>query len=164
MKSRVPSISRFLLDTRLSRVVISSMICVRVGVSVIIVKDGKVLLGMRKNSHGAGTWAFPGGHLEIGESFVGCATRELREETGMDVPPNRIKLFPHITNDIFDKDRHYITVYAKTRWRKSYGSPRIMEPNKCNKWQWFDNVHEIPSVTLFLPVANLIKQLKIEWI
>jgi 8-oxo-dGTP diphosphatase len=34
----------------------------KVGVGVCIVKDNKVLLGKRKNSHGDGTWAFPGGH------------------------------------------------------------------------------------------------------
>jgi len=32
---------------------------VRVGVGVIVVKDGMVLLGKRKNAHGEGSWAFP---------------------------------------------------------------------------------------------------------
>ena len=41
----------------------------RVGIGVIILKDGKVLLGKRKGSHGAGEYAFPGGHLEYMESF-----------------------------------------------------------------------------------------------
>jgi len=41
----------------------------RVGLGVLIIKDGKVLLGRRKGAHGEGTWAPPGGHLECGESF-----------------------------------------------------------------------------------------------
>lgn len=49
----------------------------KVGLSVIIRRKSKVLLGKRKNSHGAGTWCFPGGHLEYKESL-----RELKEETG----------------------------------------------------------------------------------
>jgi 8-oxo-dGTP diphosphatase len=40
-----------------------------IGVSVIIIKDNQVLLGKRKNSHGSGTWAFPGGHLEFNETI-----------------------------------------------------------------------------------------------
>ena len=36
----------------------------RVGIGVMIFKDGKVLLGKRKASHGEGEWASPGGHLD----------------------------------------------------------------------------------------------------
>jgi 8-oxo-dGTP diphosphatase len=54
----------------------------QVGVGVIIVRDGKILLGLRR-SHGAGTWALPGGHLEWGETVESCARREVKEETGL---------------------------------------------------------------------------------
>mmetsp|Transcript_36455 Transcript_36455/g.102968 ORF Transcript_36455/g.102968 Transcript_36455/m.102968 type:complete len:147 (-) Transcript_36455:426-866(-) len=41
-----------------------------------------------------GVWSFPGGRLELGETIVGCAIRELREETGLvlrcrDLPPSQ---------------------------------------------------------------------------
>jgi 8-oxo-dGTP diphosphatase len=48
----------------------------RVGVGVIVVKNGLVLIGKRKGSHGEGQWAWPGGHLEYMESFLDCAKRE----------------------------------------------------------------------------------------
>ncbi|MEK6841001.1 MAG: DNA mismatch repair protein MutT, partial [Nanoarchaeota archaeon] len=34
---------------------------VKVGVGVMIFKNGKILLSKRKGSHGAGEYAFPGG-------------------------------------------------------------------------------------------------------
>jgi len=56
-----------------------------VGVGVIIVKDNKVLLGKRKNAHGEGDWAFPGGHLEMNETWEDCVKREVMEETGIEI-------------------------------------------------------------------------------
>ena len=47
----------------------------KVGVGVMVLKDGKVLLTRRKGSHGAGEYSFPGGHLEYMESFEDCARR-----------------------------------------------------------------------------------------
>ena len=37
----------------------------KVGVGLLIIKDGKVLLAKRKNAHGEGTWGSVGGHLNI---------------------------------------------------------------------------------------------------
>lgn len=57
----------------------------KVGIGVMIWKDGKVLLGKRKGSHGEGTYAFPGGHMEYMESFTDCVKRELEEECGLKI-------------------------------------------------------------------------------
>ena len=46
-------------------------------------ETGRVLVQERTRS-----WkglAFPGGHVEPGESFIDCAVREVREETGLEV-------------------------------------------------------------------------------
>lgn len=55
----------------------------RVGVGVIGERADKILLGLRKGSHGAFTWSPPGGHLEFAEAVEECAKRELLEETGL---------------------------------------------------------------------------------
>lgn len=82
----------------------------KVGVGVLIINDSKMLLGKRKNSHGQGTWAPPGGHLEFGETLEECAKRELLEETGL-IAESVKKLW--FTNDIhLQEDKHYITIRA----------------------------------------------------
>ena len=62
----------------------------RVGVGVIVIKEVKVLLGKRKNSHGHGSWSFCGGHLEFGEGIEECARREAFEEAGISIKNLRL--------------------------------------------------------------------------
>lgn len=54
----------------------------KLGVSASVWRDGKVLLVQRAKPP-KGIWAFPGGHVEPGETLQEAAARELREETGM---------------------------------------------------------------------------------
>ncbi|WP_419662798.1 DNA alkylation repair enzyme [Desulfosarcina variabilis str. Montpellier] len=123
-----------------------------VGVAVIVVRDGCVLLGKRKNAHGAGTWQFPGGHLEYGESIEGCARRELYEETGLSI--DACRLGPY-TNDIFhEEEKHYITLFVIAD--QTTGDATVKEPHKCECWAWF-KWSEMPTPP-FLPIVNLLKQ------
>jgi len=122
----------------------------KVGVSVIIVKDGKVLLGKRIGSHGANTWAFPGGHLEFNESIEECAKREVLEETGLEIKNLKESIF---TNDIFkEENKHYVTCFVISEYDS--GKLKVKEPDKCLEWKWFD-WHKLPK-PLFLPVKNYI--------
>ena len=124
----------------------------KVGVAVIVVKDSKVLLGKRMNSHGSGTWQFPGGHLEFGEPIEDCAKRELFEETGLTI--RNIRSGPY-TNDIFNTEqKHYITLFVIADYDS--GVLTVKEPKKCEKWEWF-NWSQLPEPK-FLPIQNLIKQ------
>jgi 8-oxo-dGTP diphosphatase len=121
-----------------------------VGVSVIIVEGDRVLLGLRIAGHGAGSWQFPGGHLEFGESIEDCGRREAREETGLEL--RAAQLGPY-TNDIFvTEGRHYITLFVIAAY--AGGTPEVREPDKCAQWAWF-TWDALPQ-PLFLPVENLI--------
>lgn len=124
----------------------------KVGIGVIVIKDNQILLGKRKNAHGAGFWSPPGGHLEFGESFEECARRELLEETGLEI---KDIIQRPITNDIFvPENKHYITISMITKYDQ--GQPQVLEPNKCEGWYWFE-MNNLPS-PLFLPFSNLLKQ------
>lgn len=121
-----------------------------IGVGVIALRDNKVLMGLRKGSHGKGAWGFPGGHLEYGETPEECAIRETLEETGMTI--KKLKRGP-FTNDIFEKNgKHYVTLYIITS--EVWGDPIVMEPKKCERWEWF-SWDEIPE-NLFLPIRHLL--------
>ena len=124
----------------------------KVGVGIIVVKDGKVVLLQRKNAHGEGTWCFPGGHLEAGESWEDCAKREVVEETGITIRNVR---FAGVTNDIFEEEgKHYITIFMVSDWES--GEARITEPEKCTDMGWFD-WDDLPR-PLFIPTHNLLGQ------
>ncbi|WP_188909828.1 NUDIX domain-containing protein [Salinarimonas ramus] len=51
-------------------------------------EDGRVL--MQKRREPEGSWGFPGGIVDLGESVAEAAIREIREETGLDVVPTRL--------------------------------------------------------------------------
>lgn len=127
----------------------------RIGVGVIVMQAGKVLLGRRKGSHGAGTWSISGGHLEFGETIEECAKRELAEETGLQA--FQIEVGPW-SNDIIDNDKHYVTLFAFVK--KFEGEVKLLEPDKCEGWSWFE-WDNLPK-PLFLSVQSLIKKIGIE--
>lgn len=123
----------------------------KVGVGVAVIKNNKVLLGKRIGSHGEGTWAFPGGHLELGESIEDCAKREVLEETGITITNLKRLSF---TNDIFGTEKHYVTLYIAADYEN--GEVKIREPEKCQQWDWFD-WDKLPQPR-FLGLQHLLEQ------
>lgn len=123
----------------------------QVGVGVIVVRDGKVLLGLRRGSHGAGTWAPPGGHLEWGETVESCARREVKEETGLDL--GVVRQGPY-SNDVMAKEgKHYITCFVEAA--TGAGEAQVLEPDKCERWSWFP-WSAMPE-KLFQPLKTLLE-------
>ena len=125
----------------------------KVGLGVMVLKDGKVLMGERKSAHGAGEWAWPGGHLEYMESFEECAKREVREETGVEVKNIR---FLRLYNLKEYAPKHYCDLGFVAEWQS--GEPAVLEPEKCGRWEWFD-MEKLPS-PLFATVPSFIEAYK----
>lgn len=67
------------------------------GAIAVVYHQDQVLLIQRKTEPNAGWWGFPGGHVELGETAMQAAVRELSEETGVRATP-----LEYLTNiDVF---------------------------------------------------------------
>ena len=110
---------------------------VRVGATGIIVRNGKVLLGLRgdKCQTARNEWAFPGGRMDYGEDPLTTLSREILEETTLIVQKEDLE-FLIWTNEFFPDDkRHYISLVFLVK--SSQGEPKNTEPDKCKEWKWF---------------------------
>ena len=121
----------------------------QLGVGVLLLREGKILLGRRRGSHGEGTWAPPGGHLESGEGVEQCARREAREETGLEL--DRVGPAPW-THDRFPSEgKEYVTLFVVAE--ATAGEPELREPDRCAGWEWFPWIG-LPA-PLFAPLETL---------
>ena len=117
-----------------------------VGVGVMILKDNKVLLGLRNPNkekasselNGQGTWTMPGGKVEFMEKLVDAAKRELEEETSLKA--TKIE-FLCISDDMTDT-AHYVT--AGFIVKEYTGEVKTMEPETIMEWKWFD-INNLPT-------------------
>ncbi|KAK3717375.1 hypothetical protein LTR37_005764 [Vermiconidia calcicola] len=147
----------------------------RVGIGVFVFKsrdDPRFCFGLRKGSHGSGTWSLPGGHLEYGESFERCAVREIAEETGLEIED--VQFLTAVNTPFSQESVHYVTIlmtaYAKAEADGAIPEPKILivivqllEPDKCEEWRWCSlremiRMHDLESDRLFEPLSSLILQ------
>jgi len=133
---------------------------VGVGVGVLMLKNGKILLGRRHGDpakadselHGEGTWTMPGGKLEFGESFEAGAKREVQEETGIRL--NAVSVI--CVNNDQNPFAHFVTIGMYSD--DFSGEANVMEPDEITEWQWFD-LGNLPS-PLFFPSAKVLENYK----
>ena len=123
----------------------------------IIIEDNKVFLVQQTKGH----WGFPKGHVEIGETEIETAMREVKEETNLDVEINENKRYT--IEYITDKGtlKQVVLFIAK----KVNGDERCQESEiKSMKWMTFedaiktityDNIRELFSK--ILKEENLLK-------
>ena len=130
------------------------------GFGVMMMKNGKILLGRRHDDpekassalRGEGTWTMPGGKLDFGESFEDGARREVLEETGIKLKD--LKVF--CLNNNKNEHAHFITIGLYSE--NFDGEPKVMEPDEIVEWQWF-SLDNFPN-PLYFPSAKMINNYK----
>lgn len=111
--------------------------------AVAIIKGTKVLMLKRKDNK---KWTLPGGTLELDESLVDCAIREIKEECGLDVVVSDIigtYTDPDIRIEYSDGEvrREFTIVFYGT-----VQSDNVTLDEESSEYQWIslDEVEELP--------------------
>lgn len=121
----------------------------KIGCEIFIFDASRILLGKRKNCYGEGTWALPGGHLELGESLMDCAKRELKEELNIDA--QELTLIT-VTEDISERGNYIHMSFTLNGYE---GTITNNEPDKCYEWRYFD-IDDLPT-PIFEPHQKILK-------
>lgn len=130
--------------------------CIKIGIGIMILNEGKILLGHRKarqkdtgGIYETDCWSLPGGKQEYDETFFEGAKREVKEETNLDI--DDLELFS--AADDIQPDKHYITLQIIAR--SFSGKLKVMEPEKEDEWKWF-SLDKLPE-KIYSPSKKFIK-------
>lgn len=113
--------------------------------STAVVREGRVLVAARANAPGAGLYSLPGGLVELGETLVEAAARELDEEVGVLAEP--IGICGH--RDIIMRDgegrveRHFVVVVHAARWLAGEG--RLSPEASDIRWVTLQELGALPT-------------------
>ncbi|MEK6628467.1 MAG: (deoxy)nucleoside triphosphate pyrophosphohydrolase [Bdellovibrionota bacterium] len=108
--------------------------------------DGKFLLARRGPGHsGAGSWEFPGGKIESGESQKQALIREINEELGFDLSPLGIKFIAENTYEY--KDQHQNKLVKIYLWSAQIVDKPEFKLVDHDKLDWF-MIEEIKGINL----------------
>ena len=113
------------------------------GVGLFVInEDNKVLMELRTDYN---TWGFPGGSMELGESFEDTARRELKEETNLEIDELKLKKIisgKETFREYPNGDKLY-DVTAIFVVKKYHGNLKIND-KESKKLEWFP-INKIPE-------------------
>jgi len=106
-------------------------------VHLFLIHDGKVLLLRRFNTgYEDGKYSVIAGHLEGGEEVTAAMAREAREEAGIEVAPEDLRVVGVMHRRSDDERIDFFLV--ATSWS---GEVTNREPHRCDRLAWFDLDH-----------------------
>ena len=118
-----------------------------------LISDGdKVLLQNRVKEDWKG-YTLPGGHVEMGESFVDAVIREMKEETGLDIKSPRlagVKQFP-VRNGKYENGRYIVFLFKTNEFTgdiisSDEGKMEWVEISKLSELETVDDLEELLEV------------------
>lgn len=121
--------------------------CIILNGSAVILRnrDGLILMQQRKYPHGK--WGLPGGLMELGESTIDTARRELFEETGLTV--GSLKLL-----GVYSGENYFCSAQNGDEWyvvtttyiSDDFSGNLSVHDDESLAFEWFDPYH-IPDNT-----------------
>jgi ADP-ribose pyrophosphatase YjhB (NUDIX family) len=118
-------------------------------VSVIVINKEKKILLVRHRKGNRQYWVLPGGRMEFGETFVECAVREIREETGLEI---EVDDFAYLSEAIApDRSRHIVNVFLTAH---VVGGIMKVGDEPVLAGVDYLPVEELAKLTLFPPVGK----------
>ncbi len=114
-----------------------------VGVGAIVLNGDEVLLVRRGHPPAEGTWAFPGGLVELGESASEAVRREVEEECHIRIEPFAIAgLFEPVVREGGKIKYHYIVIDFVARYAS--GELKAASDAWEARWVSFDELDDFP--------------------
>ncbi|MGB4942914.1 MAG: NUDIX domain-containing protein [Candidatus Moraniibacteriota bacterium] len=122
----------------------------------ILKQDNKVLFARRQDSgYCDGQWGLPAGHIEAGESFVSGLMREMREELGVGLIPENIRLVHVNHRKAEDASERVNAFFLIEKWS---GEVKNREPEKTSELGWY-SLEDLPE-PIILYVRDILGYIK----
>lgn len=116
-------------------------------------EQSRVLLIQRGREPGRGLWTVPGGKVELGETLEQACSRELKEETGLDVVVRRhVETLDRIGTEAGDVNYHFVIVdyLVEVTGGVLHAAGDVLDA----EWLALDQVEQRPHTEGLLPVLQ----------
>jgi len=125
---------------------------------LVLIKENKILLQRRFNTgYEDGKYSFVAGHVESGENFTQALIREIKEEAGIVLKKEDIKVVHVMSRDSgTSKNNERLDVFFVAK--KWTGEIKNKEPDKCDDLSWFD-LDDLPE-NIIPYIKEAIKNIK----
>lgn len=112
---------------------------------IILMQDDKIAMVLRKNTGWMdGHYGLPAGKLEYHETFTQGAIREAKEEAGVDISPDDMRVV-HVAHRHHGNGEEFMdwvdAYFAVDAWR---GEPHNTEPDKAERLDWLP-INDLPA-------------------
>ena len=124
-------------------------------VAALIRKDDKIYAARRGHGHGKGSWEFPGGKVEPGETSEAALVREIQEE--LDTIIEVGALF-----DIVEYDYPEFHLSMECYWCSVVSGDLVLEEHTAARWLSKDELFDVEWLPADVELIKKIKQLMCE--